>query len=294
MVEAIALKSLKRVSSTIKSLYQLRLNKIHKFKPKIEIRTEVGPFVLKTINTVAELKEALQLRYQVFHREMLGKKAEKGIDVDQFDFQCDHLIIVEKKTGRIVGTYRINCSLYTDEFYSSNEFNLDRLHSQPGTKIELGRACIHKDYRRGVVIALLWRGIADYMVASKAQFLFGCGSIKTTDPREAALLYKYFYEDNRFTPKYFAPPTTAFTMPQLDLWLQKFKNPLTEAEKEEAANLIPPLFRTYLKIGCYIGGEPAWDEEFKCIDFLTILDKEDLNKSLWKKYKLDSGSPDEQ
>mgnify|MGYP001582332625 CR=1 FL=1 len=126
------------------------------------------------------------------------------------------------------------------------------------------------------------------MVSSKAQFLFGCGSIKTTDPREAALLYRYFYEDKRIVPEYFAPPTAAFTMPQLDLWLNKFKNPLSEELRAEAEKLIPPLFRAYLKIGSYVGGEPAWDAEFKCIDFLTILHKEDLNKSLWKKYKLDS------
>lgn len=286
-----SLKGLKRVSSGIKSLYKLRLNKIHKFKPKIEIYHEVGPFVLKTITNPKELKAALQLRYQVFHREMLEKKSERGIDVDEFDFQCDHLIIQEKKSGRIVGTYRFNSSAYTEKFYSANEFNLDRLLKHDGVKIELGRACIHKDFRRGAVIALLWKGIADYMIASKAQFLFGCGSIKTTDPREAALLHKYFIEQNRIVPEYLAPPTMAFKMPGLELWIQKFKNPLTDAEREEAENLVPPLLRTYLKIGCYIGGEPAWDEEFKCIDFLTILDKEDLNKSLWKKYKLDSDSP---
>ncbi len=128
------------------------------------------------------------------------------------------------------------------------------------------------------------------MNSSKAQYLFGCGTIKTANPREAALLYKYFLDDKRIVPEFLCPPTVAFTMPELDLWIQKFKNPLTEAETEEASKLVPPLLRTYLKVGCYIGGEPAWDEEFQCIDFLTILNKEALNKSLWKKYKLDSDS----
>jgi putative hemolysin len=281
---------IQRVSSAVQEYYQLRSNKIHKFRPKFEIHHEVGPFLLKTVTTVDELKEALTLRYQVFHCEMIGKTKLTGIDVDSYDFLCDHLIIKEKKSNKIIGTYRMNCSLYSEDFYSAQEFHLQRIIDQPGVKIELGRACIHKDYRKGSVISLLWRGIADYMSATRAQLLFGCASIKVQTPREAALLYRYFFEEKRFTPEYFAPPTAAYTMPLLDLWIQNFKGPLTESERTEVETLIPPLCRAYLKIGAYLGGEPAWDKEFKCIDFLTILHKEDLNRSLWKKYKLDSGS----
>jgi putative hemolysin len=35
---------------------------------------------------------------------------------------------------------------------------------------------------------------------------------------------------------------------------------------------IPKLLKTYLAIGCRIGGPPAWDREFGTIDFLTFLD----------------------
>ncbi len=272
----------------LQTFYQLRLNKIHKFKPKFEIRSEVGPFLLKTVTTVDELKMALRLRYEVFHHEMIGKKKPEGIDVDEYDFMCDHLIITEKRTDRIVGTYRLNCSAHSDQFYSAREFNLTRIMAQPGVKLELGRACIHKDFRRGLVISLLWRGIAEYMAATNAQILFGCASIKTQNPREAALLYHSFAEQQRFTAEYFAPPTLVYTMPGLNLWIKNVTGPLTEAEKLEARALIPPLCRAYLKIGAYLGGEPAWDEEFKCIDFLTILHREDLNRTLWKKYKLES------
>lgn len=288
MLNTLAFSSLDRVSATIQSIYQLRLNKIHKFKPKVEIQTEVGPFLLKTVTTVDELKAALKLRYEVFHCEMIGKTKANRLDVDEFDFLCDHLIIVDKRTENIVGTYRLNTSTHAENFYSAREFKLDRIMEQPGVKIELGRACIHKDFRRGIVISLLWKGIAEYMSATNAQVLFGCASIKTQNPRHAALLYRYFFEENRFTPEYFAPPTLAYTMPNLDLWIKNFKSPLTEAERAEAKELIPPLCRAYLKIGAYLGGEPAWDDEFKCIDFLTILHREDLNRTLWKKYKLDS------
>lgn len=290
MINALALNSLSRVSSTIQSIYQMRLNRVHKFKPKVEIHNEIGPYVLKTVSNVDELKAALRLRYEVFVREMAGRGRPAGIDVDEYDFNCDHLIIVNKKNGELIGTYRLNCSLFSDGFYSSREFNLSRILGQDGTKIELGRACIHRDYRNGFTISLLWRGIAEYMTATNSQLLFGCASVKTSNPREAALLYRHFFEEGRMTPEYFAPPTLPYTMPELDLWLRSSKGPLTDAEKAEVKQLLPPLCRAYLKVGAYIGGEPAWDDEFKCIDFLTILHREDLNRTLWKRYKMDSGA----
>lgn len=264
--------------------YKIRQNKIHKFQPKVEIFNDKGPFILKTVTTPEELKEALRLRYQVFHREMIGKTKPHGIDVDEFDFICDHLIIIDKKTNRIVGTYRLNCSLYSRQFYSAQEFHLRKILEQPGVKLELGRACIAKDYRRGFVISLLWRGIAEYMQATDASLVFGCASIKTESARQAALIYHYFGQDQRFNQELLAPPTMKFTMPNLDLWIGNLNRPLSADEVTEAEGLIPSLCQSYLKAGAYLGGEPAYDEDFKCIDFLTILPRENLNKALWKKY----------
>lgn len=279
---------IERVSHNIQSFYQIRSNKLHKFKSKIAIQTDVGPFLIKTVTTQEELKEALMLRYEVFHREMMGKSAPRGLDVDEFDFDCDHLIIREKRTDRIVGTYRLRCSAFTDKFYSAKEFMLGSILQQPGVKLELGRACIHKDYRRGVVISLLWRGIADYMAASDSKFLFGCATVKTDDPRDAALLTEYFVEEGRINPGFRTRPTLAYTMPLFGFFREELRGPLTETQRAEAEELLPPLCRAYLRIGAYIGGEPAWDREFQCIDFLTILHREDLNRTLWKRFKLDS------
>jgi putative hemolysin len=264
---------------------KLRKHKIHQFKPKVHIFSDKGPFILKTVETADELIEALRLRYQVFHRELLGKFRPTGIDVDEFDFVCDHLVIVDKKTKKIVGTYRFNSSEFSHNFYCEQEFHMENLMSRPGTKLELGRACIHSEYRRGAVIALLWRGIADYMKAINASILFGCASIKTESPRQAALLYHYFHRDGRFKEGMLCPPTAKYTMPNLDLWIENLSRELTVEEKTEIDELIPPLCRAYLKAGSLMGGEPAYDSAFKCIDFLTILPRENLNAALWRKYK---------
>lgn len=277
-----------RISQNIQSFYRMRSNNMHKFKPKIEIQSEVGPFVIKTVTTMEELKEALALRFEVFHKEMIGKTTPWGLDVDEFDFDCDHLIIKEKRSNKVVGTYRVRCSEFTNKFYSAKEFLMNTILEQPGVKLELGRACIHKDFRRGVVISLLWRGIGDYLAASDSQFLFGCATVKTDDPRDAALLTQYFEEQGRINPGFRTRPTLAYTMPMFSYFKDELRSPLSESQKAEAEKLLPPLCRAYLKIGAYIGGEPAWDQEFQCIDFLTILHREDLNRTLWKRFKLGS------
>jgi putative hemolysin len=274
--------------NTLSSMYQMRMNRIYKFKSKIQVYAEIGPFLVKSVTTTEELRQALELRYQIFHREMKGKTRNSGVDVDSYDFQCDHLVILEKKSGKTVGTCRLNSASFRGEFYSAREFELGSIFRDMGPKLEVGRVCIHQDYRSSLVLSLLWRGIAEYMSASRFQILFGCTSIKTQCPREASLLYRYFQNNHRIISEYATAPTPAYTMPKLDLWLQYSSGPLTEAEIKEVETLIPPLCNTYLKMGAYIGGEPAWDAELRCIDFLTILHREDLNRTLWKRFKMDS------
>lgn len=276
-----------KMFTALQSFYQLRTHKLHKFKSKVNINVEVGPFILKTVTDTEELREALSLRWEVFHSEMLGKKSGR-LDIDAYDFDCDHLIIKEKRTGKIIGTYRIRCSLHTNNFYSANEFNIDTLLQQPGIKIELGRACIEKEFRRGAVISMLWRGIAEYMNATDAKILFGCATVMTEDPQEAALLQTYFENEGRVADVFKVLPTSDYSMPEIRKAKAQYQDSLTETQRETAEALMPPLCRAYLKIGAFIGGEPAWDRDFRCVDFLTILQREDLNSTLWKRFKMGS------
>lgn len=280
----------KNFPAQMTNLLKIRSHNIHRFRPKVELQFEVGPYILKTITDSEELVQALRLRYEVFHEEFIGVAFPLpfAIDVDEFDSMCDHLAIIDKKKNLIVGTYRLNCTLFNDDFYSAGEFRLDRILDKPGIKVELGRACIRKEYRKGVVIALLWKGIAEYMKAVDAQFFFGCGSVKTEDPRLSALLYTYLKEKGCISDIHHCPPTRAYKMHAIDAWIEQFKeNPLTASEIKEAEAMLPSLFKGYLKAGAIVCGEPAYDVEFKCIDFLTLLDRTGLNQTHGRKFGLE-------
>jgi putative hemolysin len=55
-------------------------------------------------------------------------------------------------------------------------------------------------------------------------------------------------------------------------------------EPIEAKGLIPPLLRSYFSAGSKVYGQPALDVEFKCIDFITILDMEQISSSYKRRY----------
>src|SRR5450432_2956581 len=111
----------------------------------------------------AEISDAQRLRYRVFAEEMGARlpSAAQGIDRDMFDPWCDHLLVTEEDTGEVVGTYRILTGASAKNiggFYSEQEFDLTRLNHLRDRAVEVGRSCVHPDYRSGGVIALLWSG----------------------------------------------------------------------------------------------------------------------------------------
>ena len=263
--------------------YQLHQFGLLRFRQKIRIQGEVGPFRYKTVSNQNELLAALALRFDIFHREMLGVKSQGRLDVDEFDRDCDHLVIFDKRSDKLVATYRLNCSLFAKKFYSAQEFHMSSL-LDGSVQLELGRACIAKDFRRSIVLSVLWRGIAEYMVATGAKQLFGCATVKTTSPRQAALLWQYFIE-KQFSLEAGGEivPTPAFTCPDFSHWEKYFARPLTAVEVEEAETLVPALCRAYLRMGAKIAGPPAFDQDFQCFDFLTSMRREDIDRALWRR-----------
>lgn len=254
------------------------------FSAKTRINFDKGNFTVKTVQTSAELEEVLRLRYEIFHREFRNKKFPFGLDIDRFDHIADHLVIVDRRINKIVGTYRLICSNYSPTFYSQSEFDLGDLMTRPGTKLELSRACIQKDYRTGGVMNLLWRGISQYLQQIEAQYLFGCASVKTTDSLEAARVYKYLRDNSLLSTEMAFGPTAEFVAPQFDAKLADLDARNESMSSETAKHVLPPLFNSYLKAGAKVCSRPAFDAEFRCMDFLTVLRVADLTRAYERKY----------
>ena len=248
------------------------------FVPKIRLKIEAGNYIIKTVESAEELEVVLRLRYDIFHREFRKVQVPGGIDFDEFDAICDHLVIIDQAKDRLVGTYRLISSTFSKVFYSQQEFKLEQLLKMPGNKLELGRACIDKSYRSGMAITLLWRGLAAYIREVKADYLFGCSSAKTMDPLEVASIQAYLRQNDYVSDEFGVEPMPAFKMPETP--------GAATPDPAKAAELIPSLLSSYLKAGAKVCGEPALDRDFQCTDFFTVLETERLTRMFERKYQV--------
>jgi putative hemolysin len=250
---------------------------------RVSLESRSGRFLIRTLGTRAEREEAFRLRYQVFQVEMLGFPQEDGEDCDAYDEHSDHLGVFDTRSGAMIATCRLNCSLFSDRFYSEQEFHCRSLLDRPETKLEIGRVCVHRDFRKGIIVMLLWKAIAEYMVKTDTQILFGCCSIPTLDPNEADLLYRYLTELGKLRLNLNVRPTDDFRDSTFEALCMQVRDPLNDAEKIRVQALLPSLCRSYFDIGCFIPGPPAFDRDFRCLDFLTVLEQDQLNASIRRK-----------
>ncbi len=264
----------------------LRSNGIFNFQPKINLKLEISSYILKTADTAEELIESCKLRHEVFYQEF-QQIEQMGVDVDQYDSHFDHLVIIHKATNKIIGTYRLSCSEFSKISYTESEFDLTEIWKLQGPHLELGRACIQKDHRRGAtVISLLWRGIVEYMNLSGANILFGCSSIKINNAADAAIVYKYLYGQGSVMGSGLATPVGQFKMNDFEAAYNALGETLSPVNQAEAERLIPSLLKAYLKFGAKIASEPALDRDFDCVDFLTVMKKDEILESLGRRFQL--------
>ncbi len=269
--------------TNVAAILKILSSRMKNFRAHIPILIEKKNFIVKTADSKEELYAAMRLRHDVFLDELLKKRRRSGLDMDKFDKLCDHLIIIDKRTDMMIGTYRLQSSLYTRKWYTATEFHMKHIKKLPGTKLELGRACVHPDHRNGVTIALLWEGITAYIEASGTAYLFGCSSIKTTDRAEIGKIYQYLNQNGHLNHEHRVRPRGKFKVPGMKRQI-KTMSPIEEiytpAEKKD---MIPSLLASYLKVGAQLCGSPALDRNFKCIDFLTLLDVNDMQKQRIRK-----------
>jgi putative hemolysin len=216
----------------------------------------------------SEVRAAQKLRWRVFADELGARltSREPGVDQDGFDPYCDHLVVRDDTSCEVVGTYRIlspEAARRIGRYYSEGEFDLTRLLLLRKGMVEIGRSCIHPDHRSGIVIALLWAGLARYMLTHGHSHLAGCASMSMADGGHAAASV---FE--RLRAQYLAPAEYRI-FPRLGL-------PIEDLDSNRAAEP-PPLIRGYLRAGAWICGEPAWDPDFNTADFFLFLPLARLN-----------------
>ncbi len=217
-------------------------------------------------STPGEVEDAQRLRYKVFADE-LGAQIDSGagLDVDAFDEHCDHIVVRDTQTLRVVGTYRAlppHGACRVGRLYSDAEFDLHRLDPLRPSLIEVGRSCVHRDYRSGPAIMLLWAGLAQYMKVNGYRHMVGCASVGLADGGRQAAFVHDAVQSHLAPPEYRVFPRLRFPHERLE---------------RLAHGDLPPLIKGYLRLGAQVCGDPAWDPQFNSADFLVLLTLDRIN-----------------
>lgn len=243
---------------------------------RVLAREHRGAYEVSLARGDLDVLEAQRLRFDIFNLERgegLASSHALGRDVDDFDDVCEHLLVRTADTGELVGTYRMQDGLTAEanyNYYSAQEFDLSRLEPLRIQTLELGRACIHRDHRNTRVLAALWRAIAQYARDNHLRYLIGCSSVTSQDETAGWALYQELQQ------KYSAPEQ--FRVEPRDSHRCRPTAPAS------ASLRVPKLLRAYLSLGACICGAPAIDREFGTIDFLTLLDLQQLNPAMARLY----------
>ena len=212
--------------------------------------------------SAGEVEEAQRLRYRVFADEFGAciPGSAQGLDRDDLDAFCHHLLVRERESGALVGTYRIltaERARSAGGFYAEREFDLRGLRGLQRVTVEVGRACVHPDFRHGSVLALLWAALLRYLTASGSRHVMGCASVSLADGHAPAAA-----TCGRLCEEHLGP----------ERWRVFPRRPFpTRGWSRTMAVEPPPLVRGYLHLGAFVCGEPAWDEEFNTADLLMLL-----------------------
>ncbi|OAN75508.1 ornithine-acyl-ACP acyltransferase [Jannaschia sp. EhC01] len=230
---------------------------------------------LRLARTPAEIRAAQRLRYRVFIEELGGTGPmvdhDAGLEMDRFDPFFDHLILLDRRRSKgdqVVGVYRVmreDGAARAGAFYSEDEYDLSVLRASNRPLLELGRSCVHPDYRGGTAMMHLWSGLAAYIAEHGIEVMFGVASFHGLDPAPLAgqlsLLHHRHLAPEDIRPKARAEGSLAMDM-------------IAEGalDRPAAIRAMPALIKAYLRLGGFVGEGAYIDRPFNCIDVCLVMD----------------------
>ena len=239
--------------------------------------SEPPQFSVRLARDAADVRAAQRLRYEVFVAELGGGgdgvDHDARLECDRFDAVFDHLLLLDAARGdAVVGVYRVmreDQARAAGQFYSEDEYDLEPLRRSGRKLLELGRSCLHADYRGGAGMMHLWQALADYVQSHGIEVLFGAASFHGTDV--AALRQPLSLLHHR----HLAPEplrVRARVYQSMDLV------PEDQIDRRQAMRETPALIKAYLRLGGTVGDGAFVDHAFNTTDVCLVMDTAQMNE----------------
>ena len=234
-------------------------------------------FELRLATQEQDRLAAQRLRYQVFVAELGGDGPlvdhAARLERDAFDPYFDHLVLVDTRRDaealdHVVGVYRLLTDAHAVEagqFYTEDEYDLTVLKASGRRLLELGRSCVHRDYRGGTAMFHLWNGLADYVLARGIEVMFGVASFHGTNLDRLRMPLAWLHH-NHLAPEALRVRVRAEHFQSMDLLAP-------DALDRRAAMLATPaLIKAYLRLGGFVGEGAYVDHAFNTVDVCVLMD----------------------
>lgn len=238
-------------------------------------------FQTRLASSPEDLRAAQRLRYDVFVEELGGGGAgvdhANRLETDEYDPVYDHLLLEDLALPepRVVGVYRLMPGSRVAEigaFYTEGEYDISPLRHGGRELLELGRSCLHPDYRGGTALAEMWSALAGYVLSRKIEILFGVASFHGTDVSALAQPLSHLHD------RHLAPPDLR-VIARTEHARRMDILPPEEIDRVAAVKAIPALIKGYLRLGGFVGEGAFVDHAFNTTDVCLVIDVNRMSKT---------------
>lgn len=237
-------------------------------------------FTITIAQSAEELRAAQRLRYDVFIAELGGDGPmvdhANRLEIDHFDSFATHLLLrdIQRPEGdQIVGIYRFMTQAAADaagRFYCETEFDLTPLRQNSKRLLELGRSCLHPDYRGGAAMMQLWSALADIIAQERIDTIFGVASFMGTDVDALAGPLSLLHH------RHLAPSELRVSAHGHGSIAMDRLQP-GQIDRVKAMRDTPALIKAYLRLGGVVGDGAFVDHAFNTTDICLILSTDAIN-----------------
>ena len=229
-----------------------------------------GRFVARLADGPADVRAAQALRHLSFRKlRGLDDDDASALDTDAYDAACQHMLVQEARTGTLVCCFRLlplPGGAEIGRSYSAQYYDLDLLAGFAGPMMELGRFCIHPDWKDPDILRVAWGAMTQLVDAQGVELLFGCSSFDGAEAsRHAEALA--MLKDRHLAPKRWLPRVKAPNVFRFARALQGRK-----PDMRRAMLGMPPLLRTYLLMGGWVSDHAVLDCDLNTLHVFTGLE----------------------
>lgn len=221
-----------------------------------------GRYLVRPASGSDDVIRAQALRHLCFH-------GREGIDRDGMDALCHHVLVEERRGGRTVGCFRLRPfggEPGAEGSYAAGVYDLSPLRDGfDGAMTEIGRFCVHPEVEDADVLRLAWGALAEYVEGRGIGMLFGCASFPGTDPGPHADVFAWL------AARHLGPPRRrpGIKAPEVVRFAE-----LTRGAPEARVALLglPPLLRSYLAMGGWVGDHAVVDRAMGTLHVFTAVE----------------------